>query len=230
MPDMPQRSLRASGVHVTTIYEAMSAVMAKVGAVKKTGHNSQSNYNFRGIDAVTSAVYPALVENKVIVVPKVLDYQYGTVVVGRNRTEMSHVRLTVQFTWHGPDGDELVTVTAGEAFDSGDKATAKAHSVAFRTALLQTLCLPTDEPDPDSTTYQRSEQAPEPSPEDLEREAAINDLGDACAALGLDARETAGRFYALHKKPVRQAEPSQVRKFIDSLHDEAEKKAPADVG
>lgn len=52
MPDMPQRSLRASGVHVTTIYEAMSAVMAKVGAVKKTGHNSQSNYNFRGIDAV----------------------------------------------------------------------------------------------------------------------------------------------------------------------------------
>lgn len=211
-----------------SIREALSAVMAQVGAVKKTGHNNQSNYNFRGIDAVTSAVYPALVAHKVIVVPKVLDYQYGTVVVGRNRTEMSHVRLTVQFTWYGPDGDELVTVTAGEAFDSGDKATAKAHSVAFRTALLQTLCLPTDEPDPDANTYERSEHV---SAEDLERGEAISDLGDACAALSLDERETAGKFFALHKKPVRQATAEQIREFINTLHDEAEKaKETTDVG
>jgi hypothetical protein len=31
-------------------------------------------------------------------------------------------------------------------------------SVAFRTALLQTLSLPTDEPDPDSQSYERSEK------------------------------------------------------------------------
>lgn len=211
-----------------TIHEALSAVMAQVGAVKKTGHNNQSNYNFRGIDAVTSAVYPALVAHKVIVVPKVLDYQYGTVVVGRNRTEMSHVRLTVQFTWYGPDGDEIITVTAGEAFDSGDKATAKAHSVAFRTALLQTLCLPTDEPDPDANTYERSEPI---SAEEIELSEAISDLGDACAALSLDERETAGKFFALHKKPVRQATAEQIREFINTLHDEAEKaKETTDVG
>ena len=208
-----------------SIHEAMTAVMAQVGAVKKTGHNQQSNYNCRGIDAVTSAVSPGLVAHKVIVVPRVLDYQYGTVTVGRNRTEMSHVRLTVEFTWYGPEGDHIVTVTAGEAFDSGDKATAKAHSVAFRTALLQTLCLPTDEPDPDSTTYERSEAV---SAEDRERAEAIADLGDACVAHGLDERETAGRFYALHKKPVRQASVAQIRKFIESLHDDAEK--AADVG
>ncbi|OBH08941.1 ERF family protein [Mycobacterium sp. E1747] len=214
-----------------SIHEALSAVMAQVGAVKKTGHNNQSNYNFRGIDAVTSAVYPALVAHKVIVVPKVLDYQYGTVTVGRNRTEMSHVRLTVQFTWYGPDGDQIETVTAGEAFDSGDKATAKAHSVAFRTALLQTLCLPTDEPDPDATTYERSAE-PEPmSAEDIERGEAIADLGDACAALSLDERETAGKFFAIHKKPVRQATAEQIRAFINTLHDEAEKaKEGANVG
>lgn len=138
------------------VHEALSKVMADVGAVKKSGHNSQSNYNFRGIDAVTSAVYPALVKHGVVVAPKVLDYQYGTVTVGRNRTEMGHARLTVQFTFHGPEGDQLIAVTAGEAFDSGDKATAKAHSVALRTALLQTLCLPTDEPDPDAHTYERA--------------------------------------------------------------------------
>jgi len=43
-----------------------------------------------------------------------------------------------------------------ESMDSGDKATAKAMSVAFRTALLQTLCLPTDESDPDADSYVRS--------------------------------------------------------------------------
>jgi hypothetical protein len=40
--------------------------------------------------------------------------------------------------------------------DSGDKATAKAMSVAFRTALLQSLSLPTDEVDPDAHSYERS--------------------------------------------------------------------------
>jgi len=47
-----------------------------------------------------------------------------------------------------------------ESMDSGDKATAKAMSVAYRTALLQTLCLPTDDVDPDAETYVRSEPAP----------------------------------------------------------------------
>ncbi len=40
--------------------------------------------------------------------------------------------------------------------DGGDKATAKAMSVAFRIALLQALALPTSEPDPDSSSYERS--------------------------------------------------------------------------
>jgi hypothetical protein len=192
--------------------------MQDVGAVKKLDHNNQGNFNFRGIDAVTSAVYPALVKHGIVVAPEVLDYQYGSVVVGKNRTEMGHARLTVKFTWHGPDGDSLATVTAGEAFDSGDKATAKAHSVAFRTALLQTLCLPTDEPDPDSHSYERS--AP-PEPTDLDR--AIEELGDVCALYNLDAKEVAGRFYAANQKPVRKSSAEDVRLFIAALHSEAAK-------
>jgi hypothetical protein len=38
----------------------------------------------------------------------------------------------------------------GEAADAGDKATSKAHSVAYRTCLLQALSIPTHEPDPDA--------------------------------------------------------------------------------
>jgi len=36
----------------------------------------------------------------------------------------------------------------------------KAHSVAYRTLLLQALCIPTDEPDPDAASHERAAPAP----------------------------------------------------------------------
>jgi len=56
----------------------------------------------------------------------------------------------------GPKGDHIETAVAAEAMDSGDKAMTKAFSVALRTCLIQTLSLPTDEPDPDQDVYERS--------------------------------------------------------------------------
>ena len=54
------------------------------------------------------------------------------------------------------DGSSVTATVAAEAWDAGDKATPKAMSVAMRTALLQALALPTDEPDPDSHTHERA--------------------------------------------------------------------------
>jgi len=146
---------------MTTIFQALSAVMADVQGVKKADKNTSPSggFMFRGIDAVTNAVGPALRKHGVIVVPEVLEKVYGTVVVGKNRTEMGHSQLTIAFTWYGPEGDSIRSVVAAEAMDSGDKATAKAHSVAFRTSMIQTLALPTDEPDPDVESHVRSEPA-----------------------------------------------------------------------
>lgn len=197
-----------------TVYEALHAVMTSVGAVKKGDRNTHGNFNFRGIDAVTNAVYPALVEHGVIVAPKVLDYQYGIVTVGHKRTEMSHARLTVEFTFYGPDGDSLSAVTAGEAFDSGDKATAKAHSVAFRTALLQTLCLPTDEPDPDAHSYERA-------PSKSDEEQAQEDLLELCMANGMDPKAIAQRFKDEIGADIRGADATSIRAFADVLRKEA---------
>jgi hypothetical protein len=99
----------------------------------------------------------------VIVTPQVIDYQYGSVTVGSKGTVMGHVKVMVRYTFHAPDGSSLETVVPAESFDSGDKATAKAMSVAFRTCLLQTLCLPTDEVDPDATSYERASSRVSPS-------------------------------------------------------------------
>lgn len=143
---------------MTSIVQALTAVMDDVGAVRKSERNQQQGFSFRGIDAVVSAVSPALRAHGVVVTPEVRSYEYGTVEVGQKRTPMGHARVVVAYTFHGPDGDTVTAVTAAESMDSGDKATAKAMSVAFRTALLQALALPTDEPDPDSTSYERSPQ------------------------------------------------------------------------
>ena len=158
---------------MTTIFQALNAVMRDVQAVRKGERNTHGGFNFRGIDAVTNAVGPALREHGVIVTPNVLDAQYDVVHVGQKQTVMSRVALRIEWTWWGPEGDHITCVTQGEAFDSGDKATAKAHSVAFRTAMLQTLALPTDEKDPDVDTYER---AAAPTGQDM-LIAALSEIG-----------------------------------------------------
>jgi hypothetical protein len=124
--------------------------------VGKDGKNSQQNYSFRGIDGVLNAVGPALRRHGVIVLPETLAETHETVEVGAKRTPMKSVTVQVKYTFVGPEGDQLVATVPGEAMDSGDKATSKAMSVALRTCLIQTLALPTHEPDPDETTYERS--------------------------------------------------------------------------
>lgn len=151
---------------IPNIQQALANVMEDVRAVAKSDRNQAQGFSFRGIDSVVNAVGPALRNHAVIVMPEVLDYDYGTVTVGRNGTQMGHVRLKVAYTFTGPAGDSLVAIVVGEAMDSGDKATAKAMSVCFRTALLQALTLPTDDPDPDAHSYERSAAPVKPSMND----------------------------------------------------------------
>lgn len=137
------------------IIKKLSAVMEAVGAVSKDGRNQAQGFNFRGIDAVVNAVSPALRKEGVVVVPRLVDKTYDIVTTAKG-AQMSHIQVVVEYSFYAPDGSTISATTAGEAFDSGDKATAKAMSVAFRTALLQALCLPTDEIDPDAESYERS--------------------------------------------------------------------------
>jgi hypothetical protein len=139
------------------IYAAMCAVMADVGAVRKSEKNAQQGFNFRGIDNVTNAVYPAFVKHGVFCTPHVVSCETEVVTVGKNGTVMNRVLLEVVFTFYAAaDGSCISSHVRSEAMDAGDKATAKAMSVALRTCLLQTFMLPTDEPDPDHDTYERS--------------------------------------------------------------------------
>jgi len=140
-----------------TIQQALADVMRAVGGIAKKDRNQSQGFNFRGIDAVVNAVSPALQKYGVLVIPSVEDYEYSTVEIGKNRTAMGHAKVKVTYSFIGPKGDAIRATVVAEAMDAGDKASAKAMSVAFRTALLQALCLPTDEIDPDANSYERSE-------------------------------------------------------------------------
>lgn len=142
----------------TTIQAALANVMADVREVAKKDRNESQRFNFRGIDAVVNAVGPALRARNVVVMPHVEDFNYGTVTSAGGKS-MGHVTVKVRYRFTGPAGDFLDCVVMGEAMDIGDKATPKAMSVAFRTALLQALALPTDDIDPDAESYERSAPA-----------------------------------------------------------------------
>jgi len=157
------------------ITEALSAVMNDVQAVAKKDRNTHQNFDFRGIDAVVNAVGPALRKHGVVVVPEVQTVTYDQVTTSRDKPATA-CRLLVTYTFCKDDTFLSCTVAA-EAWDHGDKATPKAMSVAFRTALLQALALPTDEPDPDTHTYEQAH------PVDL---AAFDELVEAAKEAGVE--------------------------------------------
>lgn len=131
-----------------TVHEALVKVSAGVGNVGKEGYSEHGKFNFRGVDAVVNAVAPELRRHGVTVHPVLKSVERRTA-PGSSGKALNFVAVVVDYVFTGPAGDTLTATVPGESFDSGDKATAKAMSVAFRTCLLQTLTLPTDAPDPD---------------------------------------------------------------------------------
>lgn len=134
------------------VHDAINAVMRDVTFLEKGDKNSHQGFNFRGIDAVMNRVGPAMRKHNLVATPYLVDKPtFGT--KKTKSGEAKTVDIVVDVIFEGPDLSQKIVRVPAEAFDSGDKATAKAMSVALRTAYLQTLCLPTDEPDPDSFSY-----------------------------------------------------------------------------
>jgi hypothetical protein len=203
------------------IYAALNAVMEDVGAVKKNDVNDFQKFMFRGVDAVVNAVYPALIKHRVSVTPNVRAYDYGTIETGQgnNRKPMGHARVVVEYTFTAAeDGSAVTASAAGEAFDSGDKATPKAMSVALRTALLQSLMLPTNDPDPDAMTYER---APDMDPVILARIAVANAWKKHRGELDTDA---VAKDYMTHSQGqlFANATADQLRAYASTIKSDAD--------
>lgn len=133
------------------IFKAIADTMNDVSAVGKNSKNEKQNYNFRGIDAVMNALHPAMVKNRIFVAPEVLEQQ-------REERQSKNGKLIysickIKYTFFADDGSSISATVIGEGMDSGDKATNKAMSVAFKYACFQVFCIPTEDlTDPDAET------------------------------------------------------------------------------
>lgn len=150
-----------------TVVEALLGVMEEVQSISKDQRVTEgpARFSFRGVDDVMGAVGPALRKHGVVFAPsRVVSVEHERYMTGNNRP-MDGVTVVVEYTITGPAGDVMTAAAAGQAADSGDKAVPKAMSVAYRTVLLQALCIPPGDPDPDSQVHERAvEQPPTPDP------------------------------------------------------------------
>jgi hypothetical protein len=142
---------------VPHVYAAIRSVMTDVSKVgiAKNNRNVAQNFNFRGIDDVYNAISPALAKAGLVILPSVVDRH----VIERTNskgTVVFFVTLTVDYSFvSAEDGSRHVVRAYGEAMDSGDKATNKAMSAAYKYACFQTFCIPTEgDNDADATTHE----------------------------------------------------------------------------
>ena len=136
------------------IFKAIPAILADIGAIGKDKECTQgARFKFRGIDDVYNALHPVLANHKVFPTAKILDKQYSER-ESKSGGCLTFTKLTIEYTLHAEDGSSVTTEAVGEAMDSGDKSCNKAMSIAYKYALFQLLCIPTEAIDPDSEVHE----------------------------------------------------------------------------
>jgi len=167
------------------VYKAIAAVaaeLAQVGVGKRQKNESQG-FRFRGIDDVMNALSPVMARHGLMLLPRVLS---RTVVERANArgTALFYVVLDVEYDIvAAEDGSNHTVRVMGEAMDSGDKATNKAMSAAYKYAMFQAFCVPVDgTPDADATTHEVVVTEPEGSSQWLLDLEVLAENGSAAVA------------------------------------------------
>jgi hypothetical protein len=157
------------------IYETVNAVMAEIGAIGKNSKNAQQGFMFRGIDAVMNALAPALQKHKLFIVPEILD-QRREERQTKSGNNLIYSVCTIRYTFYAEDGSHIEATVIGEGMDSGDKATNKAMSIAFKYACFQVFCIPTEEMiDPDAECHEVAPKKKEEPKKITKRQAELLD-------------------------------------------------------
>ncbi len=190
------------------IYQSIMKVMEEVGCVGKTQKNLQQGFMFRGIDAVMNAIYPALVNNKVFIVPEILEHEREERKT-KSGTNMIYSVCKIRYTFFAEDGSNVSAVVIGEGMDTGDKATNKAMAIAFKYACFQVFCIPTEEmQDPDA-------KIPEPS----EKKKPDSDVSKAADSKKIIQEDKIRELEQLLKKNKIQPQTIYVLYRVNSLEE-----------
>lgn len=148
------------------VYQCINAVQQELSiiGIGKDQKNTQQGFKFRGIDDVLNALSPLLSKYGLCILPNVLSREVTERVTAKGST-LFYVAVKVEYVFvSAEDGSKHVTTVYGEAMDSGDKATNKALSAAYKYACIQAFCIPTEgDNDADATTHEYIEPILKPN-------------------------------------------------------------------
>jgi hypothetical protein len=142
------------------IFEAlcnMQKEVSETGIAKNLSaldRDGKELYKARGIDAVYNLLSPLFANHGITLGIDVLE---NTKQSAQVRTSIQHqIVVKVKYTFISMKDSSSHSITMiGEAFDYGDKALAKALSMAFKYACFQMLCIPVCD-DPDATVHDKT--------------------------------------------------------------------------
>lgn len=166
------------------VYQLISAVsgdLCKEGISKDRINTQGTGYKFRGIDDIYNAISPIMAKHGLVILPRILNREI-TERVSAKGNALFYVVVDAEFDFvSSHDGSKHTVKTFGEAMDSGDKATNKAMSGAYKYAAFQTFCIPTEgDNDADATTHNvaaktnKPDTKKEPLPEYSNEQFAAN--------------------------------------------------------
>lgn len=166
------------------VYKAISAVareMAEQG-ISKDRENRQQGFSFRGIDQLYNALAPMLAKHGLVILPRITE-RTVTERTTKSGGVLFYVVVKAEFDFVATeDGSKHTVTTYGEAMDSGDKATNKAMSIAYKYAAFQAFCIPTEQTaiDADAEVHHVAARSPDDILADFTAQAAecatIDDL------------------------------------------------------
>lgn len=154
-------------VPAASIHVLLGRILQEMPAVGKNQRNEQQGFNFRGVDDVMDVLNPLLGKYCVVPVPHVID-RIAEARSTRNGGTLWTVHLHVAFRLYGPAGDFVEGSAWGEGTDSGDKATSKAHTMAFKYFLFELFAISNREhqlADNDAHTAPESQADPTITPQ-----------------------------------------------------------------
>ena len=126
------------------IWESICAIMGECPAIAKAQKNNQQGFMYRGIDMVMNVFQPLLAKHHVFVVPEVLESSREERQT-KNGGNLIYTTLKVKYRFYAEDSSYIEATVQGEGMDSADKSSNKAMSVAFKYAMFQVFCIPTEE-------------------------------------------------------------------------------------
>lgn len=137
------------------VYQAIKDVAARMAhtGISKSRENKEQKFKFRGIDETLNALAPVLSECGLVVLPRMLSRSI-TERQTRSGNPLFSVVVDAEFDFVAvEDGSKHTVKTYGEAMDTGDKATNKAMSIAYKYAAFLAFCIPVEGMGEDADTH-----------------------------------------------------------------------------